>query len=124
MENKLIVKNDAVDPKEYLIFIEECRAILTEAEFTARWTLLEAYHAIGKMIIAAGIPAQLVAGELGKSERTIQYAVKFAETYPEIETLPGGKSMSWRKVIKLISEPKNEAPEVKCHHCPIHCPCG
>ena len=110
--------------ENYRNFIEECRAILVEAEFTARWTMLEAYHLLGQKIALSGATPLRVAKDLGKSERTIQYAVRFALKYPAIEDLPGGKSISWRKVIKLITTPGKEIPEEHCRYCPIHCPCG
>ena len=35
----------------YIALIEESQAILTEAEFQARWALVEGYHRIGKLIL-------------------------------------------------------------------------
>lgn len=111
--------------EKYKHFIEECRAILVEAEFTARWTILEAYHQIGQKIALSGATPLQVARDLGKSERTIQYAVRFALKYPSIDDVPGGKSISWRKVIKLITTPGEQEPEEHCRHCTLHCPgCG
>jgi hypothetical protein len=31
--------------------VDDCRAILTEAFFTSRWSMIEGYHLLGKRII-------------------------------------------------------------------------
>ena len=36
---------------DYNSFVEECKDILVEAEFTSRWALIEGYHALGKHIV-------------------------------------------------------------------------
>ena len=99
---------------------EEIKAIFTEAEFSSRWILIEAYHEVGKIIIANSLNDKDVQGlalQVGKSERLLQYAKKFALTYKKLDDLPEGKNISFNKVIrKYLTEPK----EVEEHkHTPI-----
>jgi len=104
--------------------IEEIEAIYTEAEFHARWTIVEAHHQVGLIILSQKEKertnlVQRVAVELNRSERTVWYAVKLAETYPDLNELPGGKSVSWSRIIKKhLTDGKelNENDE-KSHEC-------
>lgn len=100
----------AIDSEEwYQQLVDDCQTIITETEFTARWVLVEGYHALGMRIleeydnferreIYGQKIAQRVAGSLGKSERTLDYAVQFARKCPDLELLPYGKDVSWRKI--------------------------
>ena len=115
--------------------LEELQAIETEAVFNARWSLVEGYHNYGKRILddrekfeAEGIKnegeiVQRVARGLGKGKRTIYYALKFVKEYPDINALPEGKNISWRKIIRLLTSPK-EKEEEKCDHNWICEKCG
>lgn len=108
----------------YNALIEECKAIITETEFTARWALVEGYHHLGKRIASDpefvkfskgnNSSLQRVANSLGKSPRLIYYAVQFAEKYPSLDKVPGGKAVSWRDVChKLLPAPKaKDAPPI------------
>lgn len=107
---------------------EELKALFVEAEFSSRWTILEAYHQAGEMILKTyGRPdnpltkedlVQAIAGKLGKGERTLWYAVKFYETYPDLQRLPEGKNTSWNKIIKkYLTAGKGE--ELEHEHTPI-----
>lgn len=109
----------------YEAMIEECRDLITEGVFLARWTVLKMYHALGRRILEEeknfaqlGLtPAdsvQRVAQSLGKSRRTLQYAVQFAREYPKIDALPGGKNISWHKVCNKVLAGKD--PDEKCEH--------
>lgn len=99
--------------------VEELKTLLVEAEFNSRWMLIEAYHAAGKMISevhqSEGNPmskeqlVQTLAGKIGKSERTLWYAVKFYEVYPVLDSLPEGKNIGWAKVVKkYLTTPDQE----------------
>ena len=105
-----------MDQEKYQEFIEECKAIITEAVFTSRWSLMEGYHHLGKRIIEENETVLRVAKSLNKSERTIQYAVQFAQKFPDINSLPEGKNISWRKVIKLLPERTEKVAEEECNH--------
>jgi len=96
----------------YNSFVEECKDILVEAEFTSRWALIEGYHALGKHIVEQdnkygdGLVARLAAS-LNKSARTIEYAVTFASKFDTVDMLPEGKQISWNQVVrKHLTKPK------------------
>ncbi len=94
----------------YSDLIEELKALITETEFTHRWTLIEGRHQLGVRILqendnferakiyGQGI-LQHLAKSLGKSERTLAYTVKFAKLYPDLNLLPEGKTVSWNHII-------------------------
>ncbi len=94
--------------------IEDCQDIVIETEFTARWTIIEGYHALGVRLlqdfgnferaqIYGDKIIQTVSEYLGKSERTINYAIQFAKMYPDLDVLPEGKNTSWSKICKNYS---------------------
>lgn len=116
----------------YTAFMEECRAIVVEGEFTARWALVECYHQLGKRILEEnhnferaqiyGVEISQRVGEcVGKSWTTVKYAVQFAKQYPNLDDVPGGKAISWHRVCnELLPAPKQVVtPEfpVKKYHC-------
>ncbi|MDE2098432.1 MAG: hypothetical protein KGL39_14360 [Patescibacteria group bacterium] len=119
----------------YWGMVDECRTALKELEWRARSAVVEGYHHVGALILAQ-IPenqksgnglAHLidrVARDIGKSTRTIQYAVKFAALVPDLEKMPAGydgKDVSWRRIChELIegNEPgKYKKKEVECPSC-------
>lgn len=105
--------------------IDECKDILVEGEFAWRWTILETYHSLGKRILQENPNFErskiygdrlvaTVAESLGRSERTIYYAMKFAETFPSPNEVPEGKNVSWRLVCqKYLTKPKELQETVK-----------
>ena len=100
---------------------EEIKSILVEAEFGARWGLIEAHHQVGALIISLGgdrtelVHTLAVSTERG--ERTLWYDVKFAEAYPKLEALPEGKDITWNRVVKkYLTAPKEK---IICQHVPI-----
>lgn len=95
--------------------IEEVQNIITEGVFASRWTLIEAYHCVGAHIVTYATTnkekevdvVQQVAKDIKKSNRTIYNAVKFFKTYPQLDKLPGGKNITWRKIVyELLPEPQ------------------
>lgn len=100
---------------------EEIQALLTEAEFASRMIVIEAYHQAGKLVL--GLPGEVsdnvkrVAEKIGKSERMVYYAVKFAQTYKTADDIPEGKNVSMRKIIReYLTTPKEKAEHI---HTPI-----
>ncbi len=102
----------------YHTLVEDCKDIIVEGEFSWRMTILETYHNLGKRIFQ-DIPnftrsqiygdniVQRVAESLQRSERTIYYAMKFAEKFPSVDEVPEGKNISWRLVCqKYLTKPK------------------
>ena len=94
----------------YASLIEELADIITETGFTSRWALIEGYHAVGTRILQENDNferakiyneqiLQRIANSLGKSPRTLYYAVQFVRTYPDLNLLPEGKDCSWSKVV-------------------------
>ncbi len=108
----------------YNSLIDDCKAIITEAEFTSRWALVEGYWKLGERIetdenfkkAAKGNLTSLqgLAKNLGISDRTIYYARQAYNKYPELGKLPEGKNLSWNKLItQYLPEPKKEkTPEL------------
>lgn len=105
----------------YQALIEDCQAIITEAVFTSRWTLIEGYHKLGKRILEdykefkkIGITKEKeirshVTKDLKQSDRTIRRAIQFVRKYPNLSTLPEGKNISWRKICnKYLPQPALE----------------
>jgi hypothetical protein len=91
METNKLTTND---------FIDELRQIFVEGEFAHRWALIETYHKAGELIVSQGIDnLQDVAQSIGRSERTLYYAVKFYEKFPDINIFPEGKNISWNKIV-------------------------
>ncbi|NCO67599.1 MAG: hypothetical protein COY75_08810 [Nitrospirae bacterium CG_4_10_14_0_8_um_filter_41_23] len=94
------------------------------AIFTSRWALVEGYWKLGKRIIAENDNferykiygkkiVQGVAESLRVSERTLWYAIRFAETYPDIQKLPEGKNITWNKLItKYLPAQKENKLEI------------
>lgn len=100
----------------YQSLVDDCSSIIIEKEFESRFSLIEGYHELGSRILVDenkfdyGIDEAInrISKSIGKGRRTIYYAVKFAKTYPNLESLKIGKNASWNKVLKMITEPKEE----------------
>ena len=107
----------------YLYLVEDCQAIITETIFNSRWALVEGYHQLGERIAtdenwqknATGNGRTLkdLAICLDKSERTLYYAVRFYDTYPELNSVPEGKNISWNKLItKYLPDGNGKTHEI------------
>lgn len=105
---------DIVAPIESEIWfkalIDDCKDIIVESSFASRWALIEGYHQLGERIISdeqrlkqgggsLRETLQQVARSLGKSERTIYYAVEFTRKFPDLDKLPEGKNTLWRDIV-------------------------
>ncbi len=113
-----------ITEKWYTSLIDELQDIITETSFTSRWTLVEGYHQVGKRILQENDNferakiynekiLQRIAESLGKSQRTLYYAVQFAKTFPDLNLLPEGKNLSWRHVINKYLTDGTEKKVVK-----------
>jgi len=118
--------------------IEEIRAIIAERKFNYGMELLQMRHEIGRAILDSplwkkngkgqGKLIREVAAQLDWGERTLRYAVEFAQRYPKFETAlqssdPGHKLPAWREIVKgLPSGEERKEPEARCKGCKIHCP--
>ena len=108
----------------YNSLIDELADIITETSFTSRWALVEGYHQVGIRILQENDNferakiynekiLQRIAESLGKSERTLYYAVQFAKAFPDLNLLPEGKNLSWRHVINKYLTDGTEKKVVK-----------
>lgn len=111
MQNDVEIVTTFEQTDWYSTLIDECRAIVTEAEFTSRWALVEGYHALGERILAENANferseiygakiVQRVAQSLQMSERTLYYAIQFARRFPDLSRFPASKNVSWGAVIR------------------------
>ena len=101
----------------YESLVTDCRAIMTEAVFNSRWELIVGYHQLGKRIATDGQYKKWNArgnGEtlsgliksLGMSQANVYRALSFYDKFPDINTLPQGKNISWNKIVtRLLPEP-------------------
>ena len=101
----------------YQALVEECKAIITEAIFTSRWALVEGYWKLGKELRGnKDFNTKLLQGlavDIGTSERTLWYAIQAYDKFPELESIPEGKNISWNKLItKYLPEPKINTPKL------------
>lgn len=94
-------------------WIEECDDILTEAVFNHRWTLLEGYHEVGKIVVKKDLPIEEVAIGTGQRAKTIHYAKELYLKYPNLNSLPEGKNISFYKVCKMLPPYENESKTKK-----------
>ena len=82
--------------------IDEIRQAFVEGEFSSRWTLVEAYHQVGLLINSVKKDRNKLLHELsprvGKSVRTLWYAAKFADVFPDLDKLPEGKNTSMEQI--------------------------
>ena len=123
--------NNLVKHSWFKDLIEDCKGLVTEAEFTSRYTLIVAYHAVGERITEekenfekAGIKNinKAVAEAMNRSTRHVQRCVQFYKKYPDLDKLPGGKAISWHQVVnKYLPESSGTREErknmVKCPNC-------
>lgn len=126
IENILI--NSLVISQWYTQLVEDCKDIITEAVFISRWTLVEGYHQLGERIAtdinyqeyAKGNKASVqgLAQNLNISERTLYYAIQFYTKYPQLDTIPEGKNISWNKIITKYLPDKTNEVKSKVNKCP------
>lgn len=81
---------------------EELRALITEAIFNHRWVLLEGYHELGREVVENNLSIDEVADWTGQRAKTIHYCVELYKRYPDLNSLPDGKAVSWYKITKTL----------------------
>lgn len=81
---------------------EEAKALLTEAIFEHRWVLLCGYHEVGKMLLEAGVSPETAAREMHHRVKDLHYAIELARKYPDVNSVPDGKNVSWYKITKTL----------------------
>lgn len=116
---------DRVEKAEwYLLLVDDCKAIITEAVFCSRWALVEGYHQMGERIRndldfikyskGSKTSVQGLAKNIGISERTIYYAMQFYDKYPQIAEVPEGKNVTWNKIVTKYLPDKEPATVCDC----------
>lgn len=105
-----------IKDEHYQSLVEDIKAALVEGSFTERMARIETYHKIGEEVrrfsadmnrnVTATV--QALSNDLNIAERSVWTAVKFYDTYPDINALPDGKAISWSKVKKLLGEGTEE----------------
>jgi len=101
--------NDLVAQNWYQTLISDCKAIITEAIFTSRWALVEGYWRLGQRIkedlnfqkYAKNNYSSLthVSKNIGIGYRDIYRAIQLYEKYRDLNSLPEGKNITWKKLI-------------------------
>lgn len=97
----------------YELLVDDCRAIIIEKEFIARWSLVECYHELGKRILEENDNfnradiygkeiVKRVSISLNKGERTIRKAIQFATKYPILQEAPFGKNVTIRYIFNEL----------------------
>ena len=105
----------------YSQLVEDCKDIVTEAEFSSRWDLVEGYHQLGSRILteyenfqrirmADNELVQRVAISIGRSDRTVYYAIQFARAYPDLNLLPEAKNTNWHRIVNKYLTNGKEKP--------------
>lgn len=89
--------------------LEEAKATLTEAIFNHRWILLEGYHSVGKLLAENGITADQAVFQMNHRKKDIHYAIELYKKYPDINSVPDGKNVSWYKITKLLPLYENKS---------------
>ena len=95
---------------EFQSLIDDVKAIHTEGLHNARWEVIICYHTIGKRIVTDPLYKTWGNRELLSrvtistdiAERDLYRACQFYERYPDVNALPGGKSISWHKIVNQL----------------------
>ena len=138
LSNQKSSKEIMVSPhsqKWYQSMIEECKAIIVETEFSARIETIKGKWLLGERILAEELnfkkagygekTIERVAADIGISPRETWRCIQFQQKYPQlcpsvtefdVNQLPGGKNISWRKIVnKYLPEPRDKETG-KCPH--------
>lgn len=130
----MVVQNERLDN-----LVERVKAIMVESVFSARLTLLEGKHQIGKEIVedylyekwdkGAGDLVKEIEERVGLGKTEIYMCIRFYREYPEVSTvmekLPGKKNdITWAATKRLlagkpIQECSHKLEEISCWQCKI-----
>jgi hypothetical protein len=121
--------NELTTQDWYKEIITEAKSIITEGVFNSRWFLIEAYWQLGKLLRedknvkehAKGNTdfMKRIANDINISDRTLYYALQVFDKYPEIDTLPEGKNLTWNKLITHYLPNTDGKTPPECLHEPI-----
>lgn len=125
----------------YSTLVDDCKTIIVERGFNARWEVIQAKHEIGSRIATdteydklRGTPeGRAIIVQLSEdikwSAKEIYLCIQFFEKYPSLshacESLPEGKAISWHKIANLyladkprqvkMGEKKEDEPVIDDH---------
>lgn len=54
------------------------------------------------MATESGLSIPKIAQGIGQREKTVHYAIQLYKLYPDLNSLPEGKAISWYKVTKTL----------------------
>lgn len=136
METSLTRYHSEINREEwYDSLLTECVSTIAEYEFISRWAKVEGYWRIGKIIndnrdnfAKSGLSTKQtlnkIAKDLGITIRVLYYASAFHRKYPDFNKIPGGKNITWTKIIQRYlpnNPPKEKKQYSVTHTCPA---CG
>lgn len=78
--------------------LEQIKDLIIEGEAAARGLLISTYFQVGTIIIENSLSPQSVAEYIGKSERMVEYMVKFASNPKILDKV--SKEDSWTAIIR------------------------
>lgn len=111
---------------DYQELVDECKGLVVEGVHESNWKLIETYWTLGKNIRSYSTKYKKDSGELiarlandiKLSKRTVYYAVKAFDKYPNIDTLPEGKAINWNKLVtKYLPEGPIKERRTTCPKC-------
>ncbi len=119
-----VMRGGTITESWYTQLVEDCKDIVTETEFTSRWALVEGYHQLGSRILTEyenfqrlRMPdselVQRIAISIGRSDRTVYYAIQFARMYPDLNLLKEGKDISWSHIVNKYLTDGKESVKLK-----------
>jgi hypothetical protein len=91
--------------------MEELDAMLTEAIHNHRWVLLEGYWNLGKAVVKQKLDIEKVALACRQRPKTVHYSVELYKAYPNLNSLPDGKVVSWYKIMKILPPYEKKRPK-------------
>ena len=89
----------------YSELVEECKQIIIEFHFTARWMRIEGFHRVGKLVLKEDLPSDKIASlarQIDITPKDMALAILLAEKYPDLNDLPAGKNISWSQIEEYL----------------------
>ena len=100
--------------------IDDCRSIYVEHDFISRWARVELYHKVGERIYKSPFRNKpevfvTVTQQTGIKQRNLYRAIQFYEKFPDLNSLPEGKNVSWHKICnEYLPEPADKTEPEMC----------
>lgn len=107
----------------FINLVDECQSIVLEIKQHG-WAMIVAYHKLGKrlsrdkeQLLVQGYTMtellETVSNEVHRSRRTLYYAIKFYETYKDIELTPYSEDTPWFQIVKSLTKAeKKQLPKI------------